>query len=57
MIHASPQRSRELVDQPRDEVAQTVLGDFFAATGTAPVAPQHIDAHRWLYAQPEVRKG
>lgn len=55
VIHASPQRSRELVDRPKDEVAATLLADFFAATGIAPVAPQHIDAHRWLYAQPEAR--
>ena len=56
VIHASPQRSRELIDLPKDEVARILLGDFFAATGTAPAEPQHLDAHRWLYAQPEARK-
>jgi predicted NAD/FAD-dependent oxidoreductase len=57
VIHASPQRSRTLIDLPKDEVARVLLADFFAATGTAPAAPLHLDAHRWLYAQPEARKG
>lgn len=57
VIHASPQRSRELIDLPKEEVACILLDDFFAATGTAPTMPRHLDAHRWLYAQPEARKG
>jgi hypothetical protein len=57
VIHASPARSRELVERPRDEVAQILLADFFAATGTAPVLPQHLDAHRWLYALPAALPG
>lgn len=57
VIHASPARSRELIDLPKDEVAALLLADFFAATGAPPAAPVHCDAHRWLYAQPEARKG
>lgn len=57
VIHASPARSRELIDCPKDEVAAILLADFFAVTGTAPVTPGHLDAHRWLYAQPEASKG
>jgi predicted NAD/FAD-dependent oxidoreductase len=57
VIHASPARSRELIDLPKDEVAKALLADFFAATGIAPAVPQHLDAHRWLYALPEARKG
>ncbi|MFM7378408.1 MAG: NAD(P)/FAD-dependent oxidoreductase [Erythrobacter sp.] len=57
VIHASPARSRELIDLPKDEVAALLLADFFAATGAPPAAPLHRDAHRWLYAQPEARKG
>lgn len=57
VIHASPARSRKLIDLPKDEVARTILADFFAAAGTASTLPQHLDAHRWLYAQPEARKG
>jgi hypothetical protein len=55
VIHASPQRSHALIDLPKDEVARILLTDFFEATATAPAMPQHLDAHRWLYAQPEAR--
>lgn len=57
VIHASPQRTRALIDLSKEEVAQILLADFFAATGIAPVTPQHIDAHRWLYALPQALKG
>ena len=57
VIHASPARSRELIDLTKDEVARRLLGDFFETTGAPPAAPIHLDAHRWLYAQPEARKG
>lgn len=57
VIHASPARSRELIDLPKEEVAQILLADFFAATGAAPESPQHLDAHRWLYALPRAIKG
>jgi predicted NAD/FAD-dependent oxidoreductase len=57
VIHASPQRSRELVERPKDEVAQALLADFFAATGAAPATPVHLDAHRWLYALPQALSG
>lgn len=57
VIHASPERSLGLIDCPKDEASETLLADFFAATGIAPVPPQHLDAHRWLYAQPEAGKG
>lgn len=57
VIHASPERSRELIDLAKDEVARILLADFLNATGAAPAVPQHLDAHRWLYAQPEARKG
>lgn len=57
VIHASPARSRALIDLPKDEVAGILLADFFAATDISPAAPLHCDAHRWLYAQPEAHKG
>lgn len=57
VIHASPARSRELIDRPKDEVAAILLADFATATGIATPAPIHLDAHRWLYAQPQAAKG
>ncbi|AOL95267.1 NAD(P)/FAD-dependent oxidoreductase [Porphyrobacter sp. LM 6] len=57
VIHASPARSRELIDLPKEEAAQVLLADFFGATGAAPATPVHLDAHRWLYAQPVAHRG
>lgn len=57
VIHASPARSRDLIDAPKDAAAEALLADFFAATGTAPITPVHLDAHRWLYAQPAALGG
>lgn len=57
VIHASPERSRELVDEPAAEVAARLLEDFFAATGAAAIAPAHLAAHRWLYAMPHAIDG
>jgi len=52
VVHASPERSRELIDLPKEEAAVILLGDFFAQTQTQPAAPIHLTAHRWLYSQP-----
>ncbi|MDP5102757.1 MAG: FAD-dependent oxidoreductase [Erythrobacter sp.] len=61
VIHASAQRSLELIDWPKADAAAALLADFFAATGTAPAAPpaalMHLDAHRWLYALPQALTG
>ncbi|BDI61532.1 NAD(P)/FAD-dependent oxidoreductase [Qipengyuania nanhaisediminis] len=57
VIHASPARSREIIDLSKDEAARVLLGDFVTQTGIAPVAPIHLAAHRWLYARPEAAKG
>jgi renalase len=57
VIHASPARSQELIDLPKDEASSVLLADFFAAIGVAPAAPTHLDAHRWLYALPKALRG
>jgi len=57
VIHASPARSRELIDLPKEEVAPILLADFFAAAGIDPARPVHLDAHRWLYALPQALRG
>ncbi|OYU74778.1 MAG: hypothetical protein CFE32_16670, partial [Alphaproteobacteria bacterium PA3] len=57
VIHASPARSRELIDLPKNEAANILLAEFFDATSIAPAAPTHLDAHRWLYALPQALMG
>ena len=52
VLHASPARSREVLDLPKEEVAPILLSDFFTQAGGAPVEPAHLVAHRWLFAQP-----
>lgn len=57
VLHASPQRSAEIIDLPKEDAAKVLLDDFFAQTGTAPQEPVHLVAHRWLYAMPAAVKG
>ncbi|MEO1488934.1 MAG: FAD-dependent oxidoreductase [Pseudomonadota bacterium] len=57
VLHASPERSRELIDLPKEEVGPHLLADFFAQMSTMPVEPIHLAAHRWLYAMPASQKG
>jgi hypothetical protein len=58
VVHASPARSRQLLDLPKDEVAAILLEDFRAASGLTALPPTlHCDAHRWLYALPQVASG
>ena len=53
VLHASPERSRQLIDHPKEEAGTILLADFFAQCGIEPVAPTHLVAHRWLYAMAE----
>ncbi|AWW75204.1 hypothetical protein CD351_12275 [Erythrobacter sp. KY5] len=57
VLHASPKRSREIIDLPKEEVGPLLLGDFFDQTGAQCVAPIHLAAHRWLYAMPRPVEG
>lgn len=57
VIHASHARSRKVIDWPKDQAAAALLADFFAAAGITPMAPTHLDAHRWLYALPQPLTG
>ncbi|KEO91870.1 transmembrane protein [Erythrobacter longus] len=52
VLHASPARSREIIDLPKEEAAQVLLADFFAQTRIDEIEPEHLVAHRWLYAMP-----
>jgi len=53
VLHASPARSRELLNLPKEEVASLLLNDFADHNGIEPVTPIHVAAHRWLYAMPK----
>ncbi|MEO1220869.1 MAG: FAD-dependent oxidoreductase [Pseudomonadota bacterium] len=57
VLHASPKRSREIIDLPKEEAATILLADFLAQTGTTPKEPIHLIAHRWLYAMPQALEG
>lgn len=57
VLHASPQKSRAIIDMPKEEAASHLLAEFFAQSGTAPTEPIHCVAHRWLYAMPAAVKG
>ncbi len=57
VLHASPARSREVLDLSKEEVAPLLLADFFRQTGIDPVTPTHLAAHRWLYAMAEAIDG
>lgn len=57
VLHASPSRSRELIDLPREKVGALLLADFFVQTEAQPVIPLHCVAHRWLYAMPASIEG
>lgn len=57
VLHASPQRSREIIDLPPAEVGPLLLDDFFRQTRAAPAVPVHLAAHRWLYAMPRAISG
>jgi predicted NAD/FAD-dependent oxidoreductase len=57
VFHASPQRTRAIIDLPPTEVGPLLLDDFFRQTGVVPVAPCHLAPHRWLYAMPSTLVG
>ncbi len=57
VLHASPARSRQIIEPDKDEAAQILLADFFSQTRTDPLEPIHLAAHRWLYAQPASLEG
>ncbi len=57
VLHASPKRSREIIDMDKEEAAAVLLADFFAQTGCETAEAIHLVAHRWLYAMPGVTEG
>ncbi len=57
VLHASPARSRGILDVTKEDVAPLLLADFFAQTGATPTQPIHCVGHRWLYAMPGTVEG
>jgi predicted NAD/FAD-dependent oxidoreductase len=57
VLHASPARSRQIIDRDKDEAAEILLADFFSQMRIEPAKPIHLAAHRWLYAQPASLEG
>ena len=56
VIHASPERSQELLERDKQDVAALLLADFFRQCDTAPQAPAYLTAHRWLSAMPVLKR-
>lgn len=53
IMHASPQWSREHLEEDPDEVLTELLDAFSEATGEMIVDPVNMAAHRWRYARPQ----
>lgn len=50
VLQASPQWTRDHLDQPPEQIAAQLLATFFAEQAVAPAQPTYLAAHRWLYA-------
>ncbi len=50
VIQGSPDFSRTILECDKDDAAARLLERFFAANDLSPIAPVHLDAHRWRYA-------
>lgn len=57
VLHASPQKSREIIDMPKEEAASHLVEVFFDQMGIERSVPIHSAAHRWLYAMPASLNG
>lgn len=51
-LHASPEWSRNHLEDDRDEVTRKLLEAFQALAGLSRVQPAFVRAHRWRYASP-----
>jgi len=52
VVHAGAAWSAQRLEQPRDAVAQELLGHFFDALGLTPRVPVYLAGHRWSLARP-----
>ncbi len=54
VLHASPEWSRETVQEPNEHLSAQLLKAFSEALGLPLSPPVYFAMHRWLYAIPEV---
>ena len=54
VVHARSEWTGEHLEEPKESVAASLAMELFAATGVTGAHPIHADAHRWLYAMPDV---
>ena len=52
VLHASPDWSREHLEESQDEVSRVLLDEFWRATRHPKVEAEYVAAHRWRYSQP-----
>ena len=52
VLHASPEWSREHLEESQDEVSRVLLDEFGRATRHPKVEAEYVAAHRWRYSQP-----
>ena len=53
VLHGSACWSEGHVEAAAEEVAHSLLDDFWRVTDMQPVPPRSLTAHRWRYAQPQ----
>jgi predicted NAD/FAD-dependent oxidoreductase len=52
VLHASPTWSRDNLEDSPENVAETLVAEFWQAIGQSPQTPEFVTAHRWRYALP-----
>ena len=52
VLHASPEWTKEHLEQPADQVAGQLLDEFWHVTGQSPQPVAALAAHRWRFAIP-----
>ena len=52
VLHASPEWTKELLEESADQVARQLLDEFWHVTGQSPQSVVALAAHRWRFAIP-----
>lgn len=51
VIQSAPEWSHKTINDPKEEISEKLLSDFWTHTGLETHTPFHTDIHRWLYAR------